>query len=398
MKKDNIIVSECNPQFDIMTDEELRIVALYEQLGTYAAVGEIIGRSPTYVGKILRRLGKSHGHPQTKVTNEELIEDCKTLSRKEIAKKHNMNVHCVDQRLKKLGISAVIKSKYATEYDHDYSETVNTLTNGKFSLIERLGEKRYLVRCNDCGTEQKRTLDKRQPNQWCKCCADKERELKKVRAQLINCLKLVSEIQKPKECSVCGTVFYSQYKTQKYCCDECRRKANNKKWNRKDWERVKDKSLYIDSDITLIRLYKRDHGRCWICGGKTNWNDWSISDNGNKYPGATYPVRDHVIPLARGGEHSWENVRLAHWECNANKADTLYPFDPIPKEVVYSERAKSKRKKTAQYTLDGNLVKIYDSTAEVTRELGIPSKTIQNACRGQYNGNKAHGYRWEYVG
>lgn len=28
---------------------------------------------------------------------------------------------------------------------------------------------------------------------------------------------------------------------------------------------------------------------------------------------------NHVIALSRGGLHSYENVRLAHWICNARK-------------------------------------------------------------------------------
>lgn len=32
---------------------------------------------------------------------------------------------------------------------------------------------------------------------------------------------------------------------------------------------------------------------------------------------------EHVIPLSRGGQHVWENVRPAHWRCNMEKGDKL---------------------------------------------------------------------------
>jgi 5-methylcytosine-specific restriction endonuclease McrA len=32
---------------------------------------------------------------------------------------------------------------------------------------------------------------------------------------------------------------------------------------------------------------------------------------------------DHVIPLSRGGTHTYDNVRPAHWRCNMDKGDSL---------------------------------------------------------------------------
>lgn len=32
---------------------------------------------------------------------------------------------------------------------------------------------------------------------------------------------------------------------------------------------------------------------------------------------------DHVIPLARGGNHSADNLQVAHWRCNSRKSATL---------------------------------------------------------------------------
>ena len=33
--------------------------------------------------------------------------------------------------------------------------------------------------------------------------------------------------------------------------------------------------------------------------------------------------KDHIIPLAKGGEHSWDNIQLAHRICNSLKADKV---------------------------------------------------------------------------
>jgi 5-methylcytosine-specific restriction endonuclease McrA len=36
---------------------------------------------------------------------------------------------------------------------------------------------------------------------------------------------------------------------------------------------------------------------------------------------------DHVIPLARGGEHTMDNVKLACLRCNIRKNDNLLPSE-----------------------------------------------------------------------
>jgi 5-methylcytosine-specific restriction endonuclease McrA len=48
----------------------------------------------------------------------------------------------------------------------------------------------------------------------------------------------------------------------------------------------------------------RDGWRCGICGGKVTRATWSM---------------DHVVPLARGGSHTYLNVVLAHIRCNSRR-------------------------------------------------------------------------------
>lgn len=50
-------------------------------------------------------------------------------------------------------------------------------------------------------------------------------------------------------------------------------------------------------------LYARDEGLCGICG-TTVYGDFHV---------------DHVIPLAKGGEHSYANTQIAHPPCNLAK-------------------------------------------------------------------------------
>ena len=224
-----------------------------------------------------------------------------------------------------------------------------------------------------------------------------EKKLAKSRINLIRHINAYANKRTPKTCAFCGGVFYSEYPSKKNCSDGCQRKAYN---HRRDSKKRISKDKIIDADIELPKLFKRDKGICWICGCSCDWNDKRISKNGHEYPGDTYPTKDHVVPVSRGGTESWDNVRLACWKCNCmGKRDNLYPYVPLDMEFAYSCKAKGNPpKKTAQYTLDGELIKIWESTASIRRELGLNDKHIQNVCRGEKNSTgNAYGFHWEYI-
>jgi hypothetical protein len=65
--------------------------------------------------------------------------------------------------------------------------------------------------------------------------------------------------------------------------------------------------------IPMEELYARDEATCWLCGR------FIPPDFGRKYNHAESPTRDHVVPLSKGGEHKWSNVRLAHRGCNSSR-------------------------------------------------------------------------------
>lgn len=74
----------------------------------------------------------------------------------------------------------------------------------------------------------------------------------------------------------------------------------------------------FDKTISLKELIKRDGGICQICGKPVNEND-VIKGHIRK----DYPTVDHIIPMSKGGTHTWDNVQLAHMKCNAGKCDKI---------------------------------------------------------------------------
>lgn len=91
------------------------------------------------------------------------------------------------------------------------------------------------------------------------------------------------------------------------------------KWHQENPDRVKAiaqkrraaKLSVLFEDISPQGIFERDRWVCQLCEEAVN-----PSLPGNDRLG---PTLDHIIPLARGGSHTRENVQLAHWICNIRK-------------------------------------------------------------------------------
>ena len=71
-----------------------------------------------------------------------------------------------------------------------------------------------------------------------------------------------------------------------------------------------------DEGVTLKRVREKYKDVCQICGLFVDDTDIQ-----NGHIRRMYPTIDHIIPLSKGGSHTWDNVRLAHMACNAGKCD-----------------------------------------------------------------------------
>ena len=89
------------------------------------------------------------------------------------------------------------------------------------------------------------------------------------------------------------------------------------KWTRSHKGRAVKYGCDYEIGITLKKLIRRDGLRCAICGEMCNLNDHDWTP----HHGPTYPTIDHIIPMAKGGGHTWDNVQIAHALCNSKKGD-----------------------------------------------------------------------------
>lgn len=212
------------------------------------------------------------------------------------------------------------------------------------------------VRCRKCGYEFERTLSHlTNGNVICQKCAEAdkekralaekeekerrtaEREAERIR---INPLGLSSyqlltqeKLDAVHVCEVCGKTYTIRERTQageiKTCSDNgccsnaCARKKNRLKqrangYPKNHLHRARRYGCEYDGSVTLKRLIKRDGLRCAICGGMCDPNDHEWTE----HSGPKYPTLDHIVPLSKGGGHTWDNVQVAHAICNSRKRDT----------------------------------------------------------------------------
>lgn len=73
-------------------------------------------------------------------------------------------------------------------------------------------------------------------------------------------------------------------------------------------------SVTSEPGITTLALRKRDGKRCHFC--KVTMSFKPVPNGGYRPKRATL---EHLMPLSRGGTHTWANVVLACWQCNVRK-------------------------------------------------------------------------------
>lgn len=147
-------------------------------------------------------------------------------------------------------------------------------------------------------------------------------------AQCSACAREERRLERRRKCSCCGQILEEP---RKRMCPECR-DARQREAQRK--QRLKRGTLHeraryarakangrIDWSINLDELIQRDCGICALCGQPVDTSAYHTTAEGYFITHGTYPSIDHIIPLSRGGTHTWNNVQLAHCKCNSLKSN-----------------------------------------------------------------------------
>ena len=116
-------------------------------------------------------------------------------------------------------------------------------------------------------------------------------------------------------CKICGKQFTS-FHGNATCSDECqaKRPAHIRNKQRDGNHRKRARKFGVEYEpIKAQIVFQRDNYMCKLCGQRTEHNASSNAD--------TRPSIDHIIALANGGSHTYDNVQTAHRICNSLKSD-----------------------------------------------------------------------------
>lgn len=159
----------------------------------------------------------------------------------------------------------------------------------------------------------------------CELCGEEILDGRYGQARHSSCWGKTIPPQDSKTCPVCNGTFIPFRRAQRSCSNDCAQKFWKKNFRTPEpWDdsrraryhkrRARKKKLPAD-DIRPREVYERDGWICQIC--------FEPVDEKMKWPDPMSPSLDHVIPLSKGGHHVWENVALAHLDCNVRKGDRV---------------------------------------------------------------------------
>lgn len=139
-------------------------------------------------------------------------------------------------------------------------------------------------------------------------------------------------------CSRCSADFEPRHLSTLYCsgCQRLRKSGNARSRARLygvRYERVNTAAVFI-----------RDEWVCQLCGSAT-----LKAERGTWHPLA--PEIDHIIPMSRGGPHTFDNVQCVHRQCNEAKGagggrgghDLWDVVTPRPRPTFSGVRAANER-------------------------------------------------------
>lgn len=317
------------------------VIRMFKDGASRQEIADAIGKSYSFVVAYINKCGCTRTDP-----NEELYAKMREYKAqghtlKETAQHSNVSMGVVGTVCKGIAPQKPDMAEYTKRSNDNAEERLKQKLDDAFEYVGGYnGHDCYVtIRCKQCGAEFERSAQAIRKKQVrnCPCCRkeqternaeqrEREREERRIMREAQEEIRRRERERKRQEaeqrrientvtkvCRMCGKEFDTVNKRQVFCSSEC-----SHLWqNRRSYNRIpKDKR--IDKGINALSLFKRDKGKCWICGGQCDTNDF-ITRNGVFIAGDWYPSVDHVKPICEGGADAWENVKLAHRICNSRR-------------------------------------------------------------------------------
>lgn len=100
-----------------------------------------------------------------------------------------------------------------------------------------------------------------------------------------------------------------------------------------------------------------------------------------------------LVNLTGGGEGT-SGYRHSKEVCKM-RSKRMKKKNPMKNNKVTKKASTTKRKAVSQYSLDGKLLKTFDSAITIEEKFGFFRQNISSCCRGEYN--TMYGYVWRYA-
>jgi 5-methylcytosine-specific restriction endonuclease McrA len=120
-------------------------------------------------------------------------------------------------------------------------------------------------------------------------------------------------LKRNRECVVCGVEHHRRYKTCSNVCAEHLYRDTRKRWKTK--RRSRERAAVVE-DVSRLMVFQRDSWRCRACMAATPQRLMGTLED-------DAPELDHIVPLSRGGVHSYANTQCLCRVCNILKGDKL---------------------------------------------------------------------------
>lgn len=114
----------------------------------------------------------------------------------------------------------------------------------------------------------------------------------------------------PVPCPCCSTVFKPAHPLQRYCKRKCEKKVQNSNKNHRR------RTAVAGGKVNPFAVFARDGWKCKACGVDTPRDKRGMTSN-------DAPELDHIVPLSKGGAHSYENTQCLCRGCNRSKGAKL---------------------------------------------------------------------------
>lgn len=118
----------------------------------------------------------------------------------------------------------------------------------------------------------------------------------------------LSRVLHKRACRRCGAEFMAK-QSRVSACDKCRRREHRS--ISKGVRRAKMRGVNAES-VNPLKVFARDGWRCQLCNGATPGRL-----RGTLEPNA--PELDHIVPISKGGSHTYANTQCACRRCNGVK-------------------------------------------------------------------------------